>query len=145
MFTQFANLDDIHEIEKCGKISLPIYYTSELLKALFSELNIIILKNVIKNKFTGFLIARVHMDHIHILSIAVFPEYRKQGIATNLINAIKSMYKIKMIILQVQVSNIHALKLYIKLNFILNKYMKYYYSDLDCNDAYEMIYHNKID
>jgi len=75
----------------------------------------------------------------HIVSIAVLPEYRRQGIAkTLMIEAMKGMeaYNATECFLEVRVSNQPAINLYKKLGFQIIRIIKAYYHDGE--DAYEM-------
>ena len=67
-----------------------------------------------------------------ITNVAVLPEYRGQGIATNLINYIIEYAKannIPSIFLEVRVSNYNAIKLYEKSGFKQINVRKKYYDD----------------
>lgn len=77
----------------------------------------------------------------HIVSVAVKEEYRGRGIATALltaaISALRSIYGVEEIQLEVRISNYKAIKLYEKLGFIKAERIKNYY--LDGEDSYLMI------
>ena len=68
----------------------------------------------------------------HLVSIAVSNEYRKKGIAKQLLSnsmlAIKK-YKIHDYVLEVRVSNYNAIKLYEQFNFQIENIKKNYYRD----------------
>ncbi len=75
----------------------------------------------------------------HVISIAVLPKYRRQGIAANLLEeAMKNMihYKSKECYLEVRVGNDEAVKLYERLGFKISKTIREYY--MDGEDAYVM-------
>lgn len=68
----------------------------------------------------------------HITNIAVLPEYRRQGVATMIIDKISQLAIEKEMIgltLEVRTSNFPAKKLYTKLGFKLEGIRKEYYSD----------------
>lgn len=75
----------------------------------------------------------------HVISIAVLPQYRRQGIAAALMEeAMKNMvhYKAKECYLEVRVGNGEAVNLYQKLGFKISKTIREYY--MDGEDAYVM-------
>jgi len=75
----------------------------------------------------------------HVVSIAVMPDYRKQGIAkTLMIEVMKEMetYNATECFLEVRVTNQPAINLYKKLGFQITRTIKAYYHDGE--DAYEM-------
>ena len=76
----------------------------------------------------------------HLVSIAVAEDYRRRGIATNLLlNSMKAIkkYKIHEYVLEVRVSNYTAIKLYEKLDYKIESIKKNYYRDGE--NAYFMI------
>ena len=75
-----------------------------------------------------------------VISIAVKPEYRKQGIATLLIEKTSEELRregARSLLLEVRVSNVAAQLLYMKLDFEYHGYLKEYYRDGE--DAYTML------
>jgi len=77
----------------------------------------------------------------HIISIGVLPKYRRIGIGYNLmvraLRALKKIYKVSEVYLEVRVSNAPAISLYKKLGFeIARVYPRYYH---DGEDAYIMV------
>ena len=86
------------------------------------------------NKLVGFLIFKKMYEVIDILYIVVDPIYRKHGIGTRLM---EELFKLdyEKILLEVNVSNKEAIKLYKKFKFkIINIRKKYYKNE----DAYVM-------
>ena len=77
----------------------------------------------------------------HLISIAVLEEYRGRGIGSTLlqhtIDAMKNVYKVASIYLEVRVSNIGAIKLYEKFGFKKARIVREYYRDGE--DAYVMV------
>jgi ribosomal-protein-alanine N-acetyltransferase len=67
----------------------------------------------------------------HIVSIAVLPDFRRQGIASELVNnsmkALRTEYNAKEVILEVRVTNLAAIKLYDQLGFSRIRTLKSYY------------------
>lgn len=85
------------------------------------------------------------LDEADITNIAVHPEYRKNGIATQLVQKIFSYCKDNLIAkvnLEVRKSNINAISLYEKNGFEIVGERKNYYSD-NHEDAYLMTKHIK--
>ena len=77
----------------------------------------------------------------HLISIAVLEEYRGRGIGSALlqhtIDAMKNVYKVVSIYLEVRVSNIGAIRLYEKFGFKKARIVREYYRDGE--DAYVMV------
>lgn len=138
-----ANIKDIQDVVQCGRTSLPISYTSELLEKMFrnKDIKIYLVYNKPNKQIYGFVIIKINNPkHIHILSIAIYSNVRKNGIGTYLFNYLKSHYPLSSITLYVQVSNIIAMNFYFKNYFKLTNYLPGYYSQLQVKDAYEMTY-----
>lgn len=143
MLIKIATIQDIQDIVNCGSISLPIYYKYDDLLEIINKNNhkILIAKN--ESKFCGYIIFKIETDkNIHINSIAINPNFRRFKIGTQLINKIKITYIDFTITLYVQTTNINAIKFYKNNSFKINQKVIDYYSTLDSNDAYIMIYDN---
>ena len=129
------NFLDIRKIEKIGKDSLPIYFSSnELIQIKFDE-EYFIFKISILKRIVGFVICKKYGERIHIMSIAIENKCRKEGYATLLLNKLKTL-NFKTISLYVMVTNKPAINLYEKNGFIQKKIMKEYYTTLNNTDAY---------
>ncbi len=78
----------------------------------------------------------------HIVSIAVLPAFRRQGIASELVNnamkALRTEYNAKEVILEVRVTNLAAIRLYDKLRFRRIRTLQAYYRNGE--DAQLMAY-----
>ncbi|MFQ5542777.1 MAG: ribosomal protein S18-alanine N-acetyltransferase [Nitrospiria bacterium] len=89
-----------------------------------------VVKDVISGKIVAFLIMRKLLDELHLMSLAVHPESRRQGIGEAMIRKAlstgteKGMEKV---ILEVRASNIPAQALYQKLSFVKIAIRKKYY------------------
>lgn len=141
MLIKIATMYDIPEIEICGKISLPIYYKyDDLIEIINSNNNkILIARN--DSKLCGFIIFKINQNkNIHINSIAINPDYRRFKIGTKLINNLKYTYLQNNITLYVQTTNTNAISFYKNNSFKIYQEMIDYYSNLECNNAYIMIY-----
>ena len=97
-------------------------------------------------RFSGCVVAyivtwTVH-DEVHILNIAVHPDFRKIGLGEMLLRdclGFSSDRGLKLAVLEVRTSNNSAIKLYEKIGFKTLRVRKKYYSDTG-EDAYVMLY-----
>ncbi len=101
-------------------------------------------KRVIRFEGTvvGYIVTWSIYDEIHILNIAIHPDFRRIGLGETLIRdciAYSKEHDFKYIILEVRPSNAGALKLYAKLGFRKLRVRRKYYSDTG-EDAIVMIY-----
>ena len=83
------------------------------------------------NKIVGFLDYSVMYEKIEINYIFVIEEYRKKGIAYNLIKYVIDNYDFENITLEVNINNISAINLYKKLGFNIIGIRKKYYNGVD--------------
>ena len=85
----------------------------------------------IEDKLVGFIHISKLYETVDIVNIVVDNNYRKQGIATKLINYILKLFDdVNNIMLEVNESNVSAIALYKKNNFeIISKRNNYYGSD----------------
>lgn len=74
-------------------------------------------------------------DVISIINLIVSKEYRRQGIASRLINYVAHKYSDKSLLLEVSSNNVNAINLYKKMGFKTINIRKNYYND---SDAYVM-------
>ncbi len=89
----------------------------------------------------GYIITWTIYDEVHILNIAVHPEYREMGLGERLLtHCIKhsASNSMKYAILEVRISNTGAKNLYEKLGFSTIQRRKKYYSDTG-EDAFVMM------
>lgn len=85
-----------------------------------------------KDKVVGYIGSWIIFDECHITNVAIHPQYRRQGIAKNLIKILKDTVKIRGvtgITLEVRLSNHSAQNLYKSLGFIECGIRKGYYTD----------------
>lgn len=88
----------------------------------------------IDNKVVGYIGMLFVMDECHVLNIAVDSNYRRNGIATKLVNELFKhckKHKTAYVMLEVRVTNIPAQKLYSKLGFKDEVLRKDYYKNPD--------------
>ena len=77
----------------------------------------------------GFVAYQTVLDECEIKTICVVPEYRKQGIATSLMQKLITAEKGKAVFLEVEAGNIPAIKLYEKIGFAAFSTRKNYYGE----------------
>lgn len=130
----FENGCFLIDVDKIGSKSLPIYYNLAELIVCSDEIYILQ-----ENKITvGFVIFEKKKENkIHIKSIAIDPEHRRNGYATKLLEFLKNNYKD--ITLYVQKGNF-AIDLYKKNEFKIIQVNENYYTTLEEKCAFEMRY-----
>lgn len=125
------DLEGIYEVEKDSfPIPWPISSFEEELKNILATY----LVAKVENKIIGYIGMWFVMDECHITNIAVLKEFRKNGIATKLINEMLKLCKehgTTYIMLEVRSSNIPAQNLYSKFNFTEEVIRKDYYKNPD--------------
>lgn len=80
----------------------------------------------------GFIDLEIVPDEVSIMKVAVLPEYRRNNVATQLVNRAKAYTKeqgIDTLSLEVSENNIQAKSLYTKLGFATRRIRKNYYKD----------------
>ncbi len=139
--TDYMRPEDLDEIVAIENVSFPSPWPKRLFEREIEALNSY--KRVIR--LSGIVIAyivtwTIH-DEVHILNIAVHPDFRKAGIGEMLMRDCICFSKesgLKYAILEVRTSNTEAIKLYEKLGFKTMRLRKKYYSD-NGEDAYVMM------
>ncbi len=90
------------------------------------------------NTIVGYLAAELLVDHFDLLAIAVLKDFRRQNIATLLLNklfAICNDLNISDVFLEVRTTNLSAINFYEKMGFKVISTRKNYYTDTN-EDAY---------
>ena len=146
-----CTLDDLEGVIEVNEKELPEDYPYFFYKSIldnFPESFLIAVNN--ENRIIGYIMWRVEripsmnslkiINKGHLVSIAVLEEYRRKGIAKNLLK--KSMPKIKQkniieYVLEVRVSNYGAIDLYKTMGYKIESIKKKYYRDGE--NAYYMI------
>lgn len=80
----------------------------------------------------GFVATRLNGDEFHINNIAVRPEYRSEGAGGALFDAVLKegiLRGAKLALLEVRVSNLQAMQLYLSRGFVSAGVRRHYYSD----------------
>ena len=99
---------------------------------------------VVDGKVVGYACIRIMYEESQICNVAVLPEYRRQGIATNLLQVVaefSALQKCERCELEVNVANLPAIELYKKCGYVVagtrvNFYRRTRYPS---KDAYTMI------
>lgn len=134
-----ARKDDIDNILEIEKLSFPspwgrIAFECEISKLLTGAGIFQVAYNEENDKICGYICANIVIDYIHILNLAVGPEYRKKGIAGEFIKRIEIealKRKIYGITLEVRESNFAAINLYRKFGFDIKGKREKYYENKD--------------
>lgn len=139
---RLAEIADIETVFLIGQKSLPIYYNQiNLFIFINSKYHLVyLIEKPDQNIIVGMMVISTENNKIHILSIAILPEYRKSGIASQMIKYLKENYPQKLISLYVQTSNIIALNFYFKHQFKIKKHLEKYYPHLNIKSAFYMEY-----
>ena len=122
----------LEEVARLEKICFSVPWSKTSLKEEINNENASFLVAVDKNEkvfgYTGFTLV---LDEGYITNIAVFPQYRGNGVAKKLLEALVKFAqdkKLKFISLEVRKSNVSAVSLYQKLNFLSAGVRKNFYS-----------------
>lgn len=127
--------DDLDVIEELEKVSLKAPWNK---KVLTSELHenpcSVILVAEVEGKIAGYLDFMITFDSATISRIAVFPEFRRLGIATRLLDEMNSICKnqdepVAWITLEVRPTNVNAVNLYLSSGYEKVTIKKAYYDD----------------
>jgi len=134
--------EDLDEIVAIENVSYPSPWPKQIFEREIEAQNSY--KRIIR--FSGSVVAyivtwTVH-DEVHILNIAVHPDFRKIGLGEMLLRdclGFSAERGLKLAVLEVRTSNSGAIKLYEKIGFKALRVRKKYYSDTG-EDAYVMLY-----
>jgi ribosomal-protein-alanine N-acetyltransferase len=127
-------LNQLYEIEvECFKEEA---FKKQQIASLLTNYNSISLVAKINGKIVGFIIGIIHIERNslvgHILTIDVSPQYRRRGVAQNLLQEIEKIFRekgVKSCRLEVREDNIAALRLYQKLGYKKVARLKDYYEN----------------
>ena len=129
----------IRDLKKIMILEREIFKENAFSEKLMTKLilrNIFFLKlenNQIGNPLIGFIIViKDQIDRGNIINFLIHTNFQCKGLGTvllkNVINKIKQLKEIRKVVLNVQESNLGAINLYKKFNFIMNpKIIKNYY------------------
>ena len=86
---------------------------------------------LIENRVVGYVCSRYVLNEGHLMTLAVHVDFRRRGIATELMNSVLEELKGKgctLLYLEVRVSNLDAIKFYEHFGFKIASFRKKYYS-----------------
>lgn len=128
-----ASLEDKENIVKLGKTFIDNFPNTYNIEEYLNNNNYIILINKENKLLKGFLIIYKNIDCYELELIIVDKEYRKQGIATSLLEQFFNTYCTSndIVFLEVSCENETAINLYTKFNFITINKRKKYYGNID--------------
>ncbi|PSN87369.1 ribosomal-protein-alanine N-acetyltransferase [Candidatus Marsarchaeota G1 archaeon OSP_B] len=143
-----ANLTDIDDVIRLNRLTLPENYPPQFFYDVFMQYPKAFIVARSASMLVGYVMTRIEktltvikwINRAHIISVAVHPAYRRQGIARKMmIEACKAsyeFYKASEVYLEVRVTNEPAINLYKGLGFEIKEINRGYYSDGE--DAYVM-------
>jgi ribosomal-protein-alanine N-acetyltransferase len=86
---------------------------------------------LVENKVVGYICTRYVLNEGHLLNLAVHHDFRRRGIATELMNNVLEEFKEQgctLLYLEVRVSNLDAIKFYERFGFKIASFRRKYYS-----------------
>lgn len=125
---RLAQIFDIEKINKLGISYNSDFLNTYNLKSYLNNNNYIIL---VEENIKGFLIIYNNLDYYELEMIIVDKQYRKNHIATGLLNYFFDNYEKKDVLLEVATNNIIAINLYKKYDFEIINIRKKYYGNID--------------
>jgi len=142
--------DDLQSVIQINRVCLPENYTDFFFVDLHQRFPETFIVAEQEGKIVGYIMCRIEVGLSnfgfgglvrkgHVVSIAVLPQHRRQGVAQAIIKrSLEGMeyYKAKQGFLEVRVTNEAAIALYKKLSFEITRTINGYYSDGE--DAYVM-------
>ncbi|MFX0122904.1 MAG: ribosomal protein S18-alanine N-acetyltransferase [Candidatus Hodarchaeota archaeon] len=144
-------LKDLDQVMEINRQTLPENYPESFFRTIYAELPSAFLIAELNGELIGYTMARIErgLSHYsifhrskkgHTVSIAIKPEYRRKGFASELLKkSIEAMIKqgANELYLEVRVSNIAAVSLYKSLGYEILKEIRHYYRDFE--SAYLMV------
>jgi len=127
-----AALSDLYGIFAVETASFPNPWSLDILRREFEHPLSRMFVSRASGEVIGYICGWQVADELHILKIAVKPDWRRKGIGSVLLDRLLSAARergIVMIYLEVRVSNFEAIKLYEKHGFLVDGLRKAYYSD----------------
>ncbi|MFW9985800.1 MAG: ribosomal protein S18-alanine N-acetyltransferase [Candidatus Odinarchaeota archaeon] len=136
-----ADPKDIPQIMKINLETLPENYPEYFFRDIYDRYAKAFYVAETQGKVIGYIMCRMEggisnfglrwMRRGHIVSVAVLPDFRRQGLATELIKqsmkAMETDYNAKEIILEVRMTNLPAIQLYEKVGFHKIRILRSYY------------------
>lgn len=143
--------EELQRVKEINEAVLPENYPFFFYETLYNHYRDAFYVAKVEDVIVGYVMCRVEKDFTfdpyprfkrvgHIVSIGVLPEYRNMGIGRELMNkalkALREIYGVEHVYLEVRVSNEGAIRFYKRLGFIITNRIKGYYRDGE--DAYIM-------
>ena len=128
-------LADLASIERIERIAYPTPWSRSMFAGEIAKQSSICLGAIDGENagiLVGYMIISRYADAWHVMNIAIDEDYRRRGIATQLLNrlfALTSTDDRRGYTLEVRVSNGHAIKLYESLGFVARGIRRGYYTD----------------
>jgi len=125
-------LDDISQILEIEKISFPTPWHSYIFELELKKPRTLQLVSKFGDQVTGYIISWMMYDEIHILNVAVHPDFRRKGIARRLLSEVMEYFYprgARSVILEVRMNNKAAQNLYESMGFRTLRIRKKYYTD----------------
>ena len=141
---KIQQLDLVHHVEQVMKIereAFPNSWPKEIIEESTKRSKYFCRVSLDIEVVNGFCISNLIYDEVHILQIAVHKDYRRRGIARDLLIDSFDFHKgigVKRAILEVATSNYKALNLYKKMGFEIIRIRKNYYRSIE-EDAFVMM------
>ncbi|WP_291327663.1 ribosomal protein S18-alanine N-acetyltransferase [Desulfovibrio sp. UCD-KL4C] len=127
-----VGLESIDEVRKLESVCFDYHWTEEQFKLGLERRAFYILGYVLEGLLVGYLAYSMVLDEMEVLNLGVHPDYRKHGIARELMLALLKQCRDADIVkglLDVKKSNIPAISLYESLGFKQVGVRKKYYPD----------------
>jgi len=127
-------LRDLAEIEEIERSSYPTPWSRSMFASELSKPSSLCLgaHDIEAGRLVGYLVISRYVDAWHVMNVAVRPDYRRQGIASMLMNRLFDLTSGRSrrgYTLEVRVSNTGAIKLYEQLGFKPRGVRRGYYTD----------------
>ncbi|HET8652800.1 MAG TPA: ribosomal protein S18-alanine N-acetyltransferase [Gaiellaceae bacterium] len=129
------NLSDLGAVERIERSAYPTPWSRSMFAGEIAKQSSICLGAVDtdhSDRLVGYLIISRYADAWHIMNVAIDSDYRRRGIATQLLNRLFELTASddrRGYTLEVRVSNGHAIKLYEGLGFVARGIRRGYYTD----------------
>jgi len=141
--TRLFEEKDLPDVVHINWACLPENYTNSFFLDVHKQFPQTFLVTTIDDKTVGYIMCRVEMDFSglkkfklakkgHVISLAVLPDHRMQGIAHDLLSKVMkniSAYGVSECYLEVRVSNVTAITLYQDLGFKILRTIPGYYQN----------------
>ena len=124
--------DDLDTVEAIERASYPTPWSRTMFAAELRKPSALALGAYVGGELVGFAFVSRYVDAWHVMNVAVSPEYRRRGIATELLERLFEITagdQRRGYTLEVRVSNLGAIRLYEQLGFQSRGIRRGYYTD----------------